>query len=164
MHTSRESHLTALKRIMCHLHGSLDYDLLLRPSRHRSSWSTPTLTGLYVPTRAGTLPVMSCSWALTSSLGPPSGSPSSPAPVRRPSTALWPTTWPRPLGQCQLLQELHSSLQRATLVYCDNVSAVYVSTNPMHHQRTKHVEIDLDFIRERVAADDVRVLSISTTL
>jgi hypothetical protein len=34
----------------------------------------------------------------------------------------------------------------------------------MHHQRTKHVEIDLDFIRERVAADDVRVLSISTTL
>jgi hypothetical protein len=69
MHTPRESHLTALKRILCHLHSSLDYGLLLRPSRHRSLWSTSTLTGLYVPTRAGPLPVMSCSWALTSSPG-----------------------------------------------------------------------------------------------
>jgi hypothetical protein len=39
----------------------------------------------------------------------------------------------------QLLHELHSPLQRATLVYFDNVSAVYLSTNPVQHQRTKHV-------------------------
>jgi hypothetical protein len=45
----------------------------------------------------------------------------------------------------QIIQELHSPLQRATLVYCDNVSAVYLSTNPVHHQHTKHVEIDLSF-------------------
>jgi hypothetical protein len=32
MHTPREPHLTALKRILCYLRGSLDYDLLLRPS------------------------------------------------------------------------------------------------------------------------------------
>jgi hypothetical protein len=31
----------------------------------------------------------------------------------------------------QLLQELQRPLQRATLVYCDNVSAVYLSTNSM---------------------------------
>jgi hypothetical protein len=64
----------------------------------------------------------------------------------------------------QLLHELHSPLQRATLVYCDNVSAVYLSTNPVQHQCTKHVEIDLHFVREPVAADDVRVLSVPTTL
>jgi hypothetical protein len=33
MHTPREPHLTALKRILCYLRGSLDYDLLLRPSQ-----------------------------------------------------------------------------------------------------------------------------------
>ena len=55
----------------------------------------------------------------------------------------------------QLLHELYSPLQRATLVYGDNVSAVYLSTNPVKHQRTKHVEIDLHFVRERVAAGDV---------
>jgi hypothetical protein len=29
MHTLREPHLTALKRILCYLHGSLNYGLLL---------------------------------------------------------------------------------------------------------------------------------------
>jgi hypothetical protein len=32
MHTPREPHLTALKRILRDLCGSLDYDFLLRPS------------------------------------------------------------------------------------------------------------------------------------
>jgi hypothetical protein len=30
----------------------------------------------------------------------------------------------------QLLQELHALLTKSTLIYCDNVSAVYLSTNP----------------------------------
>jgi hypothetical protein len=64
----------------------------------------------------------------------------------------------------QLLHELHNPLQRATLVYCDNVSAVYLSTNLVQHQRKKHVEIDMHFVRERVTAGDVRVLSVPTTL
>jgi hypothetical protein len=63
-----------------------------------------------------------------------------------------------------LLHELHSPLQRAILIYCDNVITVYLSTNHVQHQRTKHVEIDLHFVCERVAACDIRVLSIPTTL
>jgi hypothetical protein len=63
----------------------------------------------------------------------------------------------------QLLQELHAPLSKSTIVYCDNVSAVYLSTNLVQHQCTKHVEIDLHFIRERVAIDDVRVLHVPTT-
>jgi hypothetical protein len=49
------------------------------------------------------------------------------------------------------------------LVYCDNISAVYLSTNPVQHQRIKHVEIDLHFVRDRVAIEDVRVLHVPTT-
>jgi hypothetical protein len=63
---------------------------------------------------------------------------------------------------CQLLQELHSPLATSTLVFCDNVSAVYLSTNPVQHQRTKHVEIDLHFVRERVACGAVCVLHVPT--
>ena len=63
----------------------------------------------------------------------------------------------------QLLQELHVPLRRAVLVYCDNISSVYMSSNPIQHQRTKHIEIDLHFVRERVATGDVRVLHVPTT-
>ena len=63
----------------------------------------------------------------------------------------------------QLLHELHSPLRRATIVYCDNVSAVYLSTNPVQHQRTKHVEIDLHFVRDCVVLGEVRVLHVPTT-
>ena len=43
------------------------------------------------------------------------------------------------------------------MVFCDNVSAVYLSTNPVQHQRTKHVEIDLHFMRDKVATREIRV-------
>jgi hypothetical protein len=63
----------------------------------------------------------------------------------------------------QLLVELHSPLSWATLVYCDNLSAVYLSTNPIQHQHTKHVEIDFHFVREHIAVEDVRVLHVPMT-
>ncbi|GJY16701.1 UvrD-like helicase, ATP-binding domain, P-loop containing nucleoside triphosphate hydrolase [Tanacetum coccineum] len=65
------------------------------------------------------------------------------------------TAWIR-----NLLLELHAPLTTATLVYCDNVSAVYLTTNPVQHQRTKHIEIDIHFVRDYVASGQVRVLHI----
>jgi hypothetical protein len=64
---------------------------------------------------------------------------------------------------CLLLVELHNPLWRATLVYCDNVSAVYLSNNPVQHQRTKHVETDLHFVLERVAIEGVCILHVPMT-
>ncbi|GKA69315.1 ribonuclease H-like domain-containing protein, partial [Tanacetum coccineum] len=54
-----------------------------------------------------------------------------------------------------LLRELHTSLFSATLVYCDNVSVVYLSSNSVQHQCTKHIEIDIHFVRDLVAAGQV---------
>ncbi|GJW37768.1 ribonuclease H-like domain-containing protein [Tanacetum coccineum] len=65
------------------------------------------------------------------------------------------TAWLR-----NLLRELHSPLSTATLVYCDNVSAVYMSANVVQHQRTKHIEIDIHFVRDMVTAGQVSVLHI----
>ncbi|GJT25483.1 ribonuclease H-like domain-containing protein [Tanacetum coccineum] len=65
------------------------------------------------------------------------------------------TAWLR-----NILRELHSPLSTATLVYCDNVSAVYMSANPVQHQRMKHVEIDIHFDRDTVTAGQVRVLHV----
>ncbi|GJW75171.1 ribonuclease H-like domain-containing protein [Tanacetum coccineum] len=67
------------------------------------------------------------------------------------------TAWIR-----NLLRELHSPLLTATLVYCDNVSAVYMSANPVQHQRTKHIEIDIHFVRDMVKAGHVSVLLVQS--
>lgn len=59
-----------------------------------------------------------------------------------------------------LILELHHSTHCHTLVYCDNISALFSSSNPVQHKRTKDIEIDLHFIRDKVATDDVRMLHV----
>nr|GEZ64797.1 ribonuclease H-like domain-containing protein [Tanacetum cinerariifolium] len=54
----------------------------------------------------------------------------------------------------------YSPLSTATLVYCDNVSAVYMSAILVQHQRMKHIEINIHFIRDMVTAGQVRVLHV----
>ncbi|WVZ85197.1 hypothetical protein U9M48_032147 [Paspalum notatum var. saurae] len=146
-----------------YLRGNVDYGLLL----HRSSsaelvvytdadWAgcpdTRRSTSGYAVFLGGNL----VSWS--SNRQPVVSRSSAEAEYRAVANGVAEASWLR-----QLLAELHSPLAKSTLVYCDNVSAVYLSTNPVQHQRTKHVEIDLHFVRDRVAISDVRVLHVPTT-
>ena len=62
-----------------------------------------------------------------------------------------------------LLLELHFTIKKATLIFCDNVSSVHLASNPIKHQRTKHVELDLHFVREKVALGQVKVLHVPSS-
>ena len=44
-----------------------------------------------------------------------------------------------------------------TMAFCDNISSVYMSRNPVHHRRTKHIELDIHFVWEKVAIGELRV-------
>ncbi|GJX39533.1 ribonuclease H-like domain-containing protein [Tanacetum coccineum] len=57
-------------------------------------------------------------------------------------------------------EELHTPLLSATLVNCDNVSAIYMIANLVQHQQTKHIEIDIHFVHDMVARGQVRVLHV----
>ena len=63
---------------------------------------------------------------------------------------------------CQLLLELHRPIEQTTIVYCDNISDVYMSENPVQRRQTKHIEIYIHFVREKVALGQVRVLHVPT--
>jgi len=50
-----------------------------------------------------------------------------------------------------LLQSIGYCLPPPKL-YCDNISAITMAKNLVFHHRTKHIEIDVHFVRERVAS------------
>lgn len=49
------------------------------------------------------------------------------------------------------LTELNFQLSRPPIIWCDNLSTVMLSANPIQHARTKHVELDIYFVREKGA-------------
>ncbi|GMJ02852.1 hypothetical protein HRI_003954400 [Hibiscus trionum] len=52
--------------------------------------------------------------------------------------------WLRPL-----LSSFQIDVSTASL-YCDNQSAIHLATNQVFHERTKHVEVECHFIRDKV--------------
>jgi hypothetical protein len=50
-----------------------------------------------------------------------------------------------------LLGELGNKTDKTSCLWCDNMGATYLSANPIFYARTKHIEIDFHFVRERVA-------------
>ncbi|RVW55235.1 Retrovirus-related Pol polyprotein from transposon TNT 1-94 [Vitis vinifera] len=62
----------------------------------------------------------------------------------------------------RLLEELRVPLKHPMVLYCDNQAAISIAKNPVHHDRTKHVEIDRHFIKEKIEEGVFKVSYTST--
>lgn len=51
----------------------------------------------------------------------------------------------------QCLLQLGINQSQTTTLCFDNLDATYLSTNPVFRARTKHIEVDCNFVRERVS-------------
>lgn len=49
-----------------------------------------------------------------------------------------------------LLKELGAQVELPMELHCENKAALQIASNPMYHERTKHIEIDCHFIRDRL--------------
>nr|GEU95449.1 ribonuclease H-like domain-containing protein [Tanacetum cinerariifolium] len=136
MHDPRERHFAALKRILWYVRGTVDFGLQLYAS------ATTSLVGY-----------TDADWA---------GCPST-----RHSTSGYCVflgdnllSWSSKRQHTISRSSAEAEYRGVGLVYCDNVSAVYLSANPVQHQRTKHIEIDIHFIRDMVQTGHIRVLHV----
>ncbi|KAL3721830.1 hypothetical protein ACJRO7_034209 [Eucalyptus globulus] len=48
----------------------------------------------------------------------------------------------------KILEELQFKQQKATIIYCDNSSAIKLSKNPVLHGRSKHIDVKYHFLRD----------------
>jgi hypothetical protein len=143
--TLGKSHLTVMKRILRYLPGTPDYGLLRRSrSTDLAVYTDADWAGI-PDTRRSTsgyavfLKDNLVSWSAKRQTVISRSS--AEAEYRAVANGVAEATWLR-----QLLLELQSPPSRYTLIYCDNISAVYLSNNPVQHQHIKHVEIDLHFV------------------
>lgn len=56
-----------------------------------------------------------------------------------------------------LLQELRAPVELPMELYCDSKAALQIASNPMYHERIKHIEIDWHFIRERLYQGMIKI-------
>jgi hypothetical protein len=61
-----------------------------------------------------------------------------------------------------LLADLQVTLIRTPTLYCDNQSALHIASNPVFHERTKHLDIDCHLVREKVLKGILKLLPVST--
>ena len=52
----------------------------------------------------------------------------------------------------QLLQELRFGKDGQMTLVCDNQAALHIASNLVFHERTKHIEVDCHFIREKITS------------
>lgn len=62
-----------------------------------------------------------------------------------------------------LLAELKLPLPRKPILWCDNLSAKALASNLVLHARSKHIEIDIHYIRDQVLQNEVVIAYVPTT-
>ena len=162
LHAPTTTHWTAVKRILRYLQGTLQIGLTFQKS------GSTLLSAFSDADWAGCLDDRRATGGFAIFFGPDliSWSARKQATVSRSSTeaeykalanATTELIWVE-----ALLRELGVSLIEHPCLWCDNLGATYLSANPIFHARTKHIEIDYYFVRERVAAKLLDIKFIST--
>ncbi|XP_071695911.1 uncharacterized mitochondrial protein AtMg00810-like [Rutidosis leptorrhynchoides] len=131
MHAPREGHMGALKRILRYIHGTINFGLHMTCSTSHSLISYTDADWAGCPdTRRSTSGYCVyfgdnlISWS--SKRQPNLSRSSAEAEYRGVANVVSESCWLR-----NLLLELHRPIHKATIVYCDNVSAIFLSSNPI---------------------------------
>ncbi|XP_019154248.1 PREDICTED: uncharacterized protein LOC109150719 [Ipomoea nil] len=162
MHTPTTEHWGLVKRVLRYIKGTLDYGLRLTPSSSSrihafsdSDWAGCPIDWKSTSGFAVYLGSNLISWlskkqhiVARSSIE---------AEYKALADVSAEVTW-----VVSLLRELGLYSSGPATLWCDNLGATYLCANPVFHARTKHMEIDYHFVRDKVASGEFVVNYVST--
>jgi anthranilate/para-aminobenzoate synthase component I len=62
----------------------------------------------------------------------------------------------------KLMEDLQQKQSKATRIFVDNKSAIALAKNPVHHERSKHIDTRFHFIKEHIKEGDVELVHVKT--
>lgn len=160
-------HYAAVKRILRYLQGSLQKGLFFSSSGalvnavHVNAYCDADWAGEVIQRRSTTgfiiyLGLCPVSWQ-SKKQGTVSRS-STESEYRSLANTAAEISWVR-----HLLCDLKVKIPQAPLLKCDNLSALALASNPVFHSKTKHLDNDFHFVRERVQRHDLCLQYVPTT-
>jgi hypothetical protein len=161
MHTPSILHWTAAKRVLRYLKGTIDHGLwYTKGSLHLQAFCDSDWAGNPDDRRSTTgigivLGSSLISW--TAKKQSVVARSSTEAEYRAMALATTDLFWLR-----MLFKDLGIPLFSTPHLWCDNIRALALASNPVYHARTKHIEVDYHFIRETVLNGDISIKYIST--
>lgn len=162
MHDPRSEHLEVVNRILRYLKGTPRKGLLFESNGHLVvDWYNDADWGSCLDDRRSTSGYCVfvggnlVSWR--SKKQPVVSKSTAKAEYRAMSQGLSEMLWVR-----NLLTELKLLREGPLHVWCDNWLAICIANNPVQHDRTKHIEIDRFFIKEKVDAGIIKIDQVSS--
>jgi len=62
----------------------------------------------------------------------------------------------------RILQDVGEQQTKATVIKSDSQSSIKLANNPVYHARTKHVEVQFHFVREKIQSADISLIYCNT--
>jgi hypothetical protein len=62
----------------------------------------------------------------------------------------------------RILQDVGEQQKRTTVIKSDSQSSIKLENNLVYHARTKHVEVQFHFVREKIQSDDISLMYCNT--
>jgi hypothetical protein len=157
MHMPTEENWIAVKRILRYISGTLDYGLLFYNNSTTSihAYADADWAGNLDDRRStsGFCVYIGRNLISWSSKKQPTVSRSSTeAEYRSLAMACTEVMWLE-----HILLEMKFTHDTPSTLWCDNIGATFLASNPQFHARTKHIEINYHFVRERVASNKIKV-------